>query len=47
MSSRPAVFHQEYGAQVISTTPTVPYVFEYSDGRYKALRCRLSFPSLK
>ncbi|KAL2634501.1 hypothetical protein R1flu_005980 [Riccia fluitans] len=30
------VFHQrleqEYGAQVISTTPTVPYVFEYADG---------------
>lgn len=30
------VFHQrleqEYGAQVISTTPTVPYIFEYSDG---------------
>ncbi|KAL3693291.1 hypothetical protein R1sor_006942 [Riccia sorocarpa] len=30
------VFHQrleqEYGAQVISTTPTVPYVFEYVDG---------------
>ncbi|KAH6559138.1 hypothetical protein KP509_1Z026100 [Ceratopteris richardii] len=30
------VFHQrleqEYGAQVISTTPTVPYIFEYADG---------------
>ncbi|XP_068647897.1 translation factor GUF1 homolog, mitochondrial [Aristolochia californica] len=30
------VFHQrleqEYGAQVISTIPTVPYIFEYSDG---------------
>ncbi|XP_077233677.1 small GTP-binding protein [Tasmannia lanceolata] len=30
------VFHQrleqEYGAQVISTTPTVPYIFEFSDG---------------
>ncbi|GBG59271.1 hypothetical protein CBR_g32286 [Chara braunii] len=30
------VFHQrldqEYGAQVITTTPTVPYVFEYADG---------------
>ncbi|ERN03821.1 hypothetical protein AMTR_s00078p00125860 [Amborella trichopoda] len=30
------VFHQrldqEYGARVISTTPTVPYIFEYSDG---------------
>ncbi|KAI5068034.1 hypothetical protein GOP47_0016379 [Adiantum capillus-veneris] len=30
------VFHQrleqEYGAQVISTTPTVPYIFEYTDG---------------
>ena len=24
---------QEYGAQVITTTPTVPYIFEYSDGR--------------
>eukprot|EP01018_Ginkgo_biloba_P024076 Gb_09677 [translate_table: standard] len=23
---------QEYGAQVITTTPTVPYIFEYSDG---------------
>ncbi|KAI8533887.1 hypothetical protein RHMOL_Rhmol10G0045200 [Rhododendron molle] len=32
------VFHQrleqEYGAHVISTVPTVPYIFEYSDGRY-------------
>lgn len=30
------VFHQrleqEYGAQVITTTPTVPYIFEYVDG---------------
>ncbi|CAL9100881.1 unnamed protein product [Musa textilis] len=30
------VFHQrleqEYGAQLISTVPTVPYIFEYSDG---------------
>ncbi|KAF6155710.1 hypothetical protein GIB67_007147 [Kingdonia uniflora] len=30
------VFHQrleqEYGACIISTTPTVPYIFEYSDG---------------
>ncbi|XP_039118181.1 translation factor GUF1 homolog, mitochondrial [Dioscorea cayenensis subsp. rotundata] len=30
------VFHQrleqEYGARVISTIPTVPYIFEYSDG---------------
>lgn len=30
------VFHQrleqEYGAQVITTTPTVPYIFEYDDG---------------
>ncbi|KAF8010021.1 hypothetical protein BT93_J0867 [Corymbia citriodora subsp. variegata] len=30
------VFHQrleqEYGAHVISTVPTVPYIFEYSDG---------------
>ncbi|PIA62561.1 hypothetical protein AQUCO_00200521v1 [Aquilegia coerulea] len=30
------VFHQrleqEHGARVISTTPTVPYIFEYSDG---------------
>ncbi|XP_043706626.1 translation factor GUF1 homolog, mitochondrial isoform X2 [Telopea speciosissima] len=30
------VFHQrleqEYGASVISTVPTVPYIFEYSDG---------------
>lgn len=30
------VFHQrleqEYGAQVISTIPTVPYIFEYGDG---------------
>lgn len=25
---------QEYGAHVISTIPTVPYIFEYSDGRY-------------
>lgn len=25
---------QEYGACVISTIPTVPYIFEYSDGRY-------------
>jgi hypothetical protein len=24
---------QEHGAQVITTTPTVPYIFEYSDGR--------------
>ncbi|KAJ6793222.1 translation factor GUF1-like protein, mitochondrial isoform X2 [Iris pallida] len=23
---------QEYGAQIISTVPTVPYIFEYSDG---------------
>nr|ATG71177.1 small GTP-binding protein [Callitropsis vietnamensis] len=23
---------QEYGARVITTTPTVPYIFEYSDG---------------
>ncbi|KAF7115436.1 hypothetical protein RHSIM_RhsimUnG0056000 [Rhododendron simsii] len=34
------VFHQhleqEYGAHCISTVPTVPYVFEYSDGRYQA-----------
>ncbi|XWS32832.1 hypothetical protein CRYUN_Cryun22dG0023900 [Craigia yunnanensis] len=32
------VFHQrleqEYGAHVISTVPTVPYIFEYSDERY-------------
>jgi translation elongation factor EF-4 len=30
------VFHQrleqEHGAQVITTTPTVPYIFEYADG---------------
>lgn len=30
------VFHQrleqEYGAQVITTTPTVPYIFKYADG---------------
>lgn len=25
---------QEYGARVISTIPTVPYIFEYSDGRW-------------
>jgi hypothetical protein len=24
---------QEHGAQVITTTPTVPYIFEYADGR--------------
>lgn len=28
---------QEHGAQVITTTPTVPYIFEYSDGRYVCL----------
>nr|CAB3469475.1 unnamed protein product [Digitaria exilis] len=35
------VFHQrleqEYGAQVISTIPTVPYIFEYGDGSQRAL----------
>jgi hypothetical protein len=25
---------QEHGAQVITTTPTVPYIFEYADGRW-------------
>lgn len=26
---------KEHGAQVISTIPTVPYIFEYGDGRCK------------
>lgn len=43
------VFHQrleqEHGAHVISTTPTVPYVFEYSDGSKINVQNPASLPS--
>ncbi|XP_062151226.1 translation factor GUF1 homolog, mitochondrial [Alnus glutinosa] len=43
------VFHQrleqEYGAHVISTVPTVPYIFEYSDGSKVQVQNPAAFPS--
>lgn len=43
------VFHQrleqEYGAHVISTVPTVPYMFEYSDGSKAEVQNPASLPS--
>ncbi|KAL1205424.1 Translation factor GUF1-like protein [Cardamine amara subsp. amara] len=43
------VFHQrleqEYGTQVISTIPTVPYTFEYSDGSKLKVQNPASLPS--
>uniref|UniRef100_A0A7C8ZGV1 Translation factor GUF1 homolog, mitochondrial n=1 Tax=Opuntia streptacantha TaxID=393608 RepID=A0A7C8ZGV1_OPUST len=43
------VFHQrleqEYGAHVISTVPTVPYIFEYSDGSKVEVQNPASLPS--
>ncbi|KAK7340510.1 hypothetical protein VNO77_21216 [Canavalia gladiata] len=43
------VFHQrleqEYGAHVISTVPTVPYIFEYSDGSKLEVQNPASLPS--
>ncbi|KAI4351609.1 hypothetical protein L6164_005953 [Bauhinia variegata] len=43
------VFHQrleqEYGAHVISTIPTVPYIFEYSDGRKLEVQNPAALPS--
>ncbi|KAH9676398.1 translation factor GUF1-like [Citrus sinensis] len=43
------VFHQrleqEYGAHVISTVPTVPYIFEYSDGSKAEVQNPASLPS--
>ncbi|GAA0141945.1 translation initiation factor [Lithospermum erythrorhizon] len=43
------VFHQrleqEHGASVISTVPTVPYIFEYSDGSKVQVQNPASLPS--
>ncbi|XP_022991182.1 translation factor GUF1 homolog, mitochondrial isoform X1 [Cucurbita maxima] len=43
------VFHQrleqEYGAHVISTVPTVPYIFEYSDGSKAQVQNPAALPS--
>ncbi|KAL8172360.1 hypothetical protein V2J09_024164 [Rumex salicifolius] len=43
------VFHQrleqEYGANVISTVPTVPYMFEYSDGSKDQVQNPAQLPS--
>ncbi|XP_059639075.1 translation factor GUF1 homolog, mitochondrial [Cornus florida] len=43
------VFHQrleqEYGAHIISTVPTVPYMFEYSDGSKVEVQNPASLPS--
>ncbi|KAF3444762.1 hypothetical protein FNV43_RR14455 [Rhamnella rubrinervis] len=43
------VFHQrleqEYGAHVISTIPTVPYIFEYSDGSKVQVQNPAALPS--
>ncbi|KAK7374298.1 hypothetical protein VNO80_07726 [Phaseolus coccineus] len=43
------VFHQrleqEYGAHVISTVPTVPYIFEFSDGSKLEVQNPASLPS--
>ncbi|KAL1360790.1 hypothetical protein HN51_006174 [Arachis hypogaea] len=43
------VFHQrleqEYGAHVISTVPTVPYIFEYSDGSKLEVQNPATLPS--
>ncbi|KAM7251460.1 hypothetical protein ACFE04_023343 [Oxalis oulophora] len=43
------VFHQrleqEHGAHVISTTPTVPYIFEYSDGSKSEVQNPAALPS--
>lgn len=43
------VFHQrleqEHGAHVISTVPTVPYIFEYSDGSKVVVQNPASLPS--
>ncbi|KAG5527448.1 hypothetical protein RHGRI_028366 [Rhododendron griersonianum] len=43
------VFHQrleqEYGAHVISTVPTVPYIFEYSDGSKVQVQNPAALPS--
>lgn len=43
------VFHQrleqEYGAHVISTVPTVPYIFEYSDGSKEQVQNPAALPS--
>lgn len=43
------VFHQrleqEHGAHVISTVPTVPYIFEYSDGSKITVQNPASLPS--
>ncbi|KAL0540722.1 hypothetical protein IC582_020735 [Cucumis melo] len=43
------VFHQrleqEYGAHVISTVPTVPYIFEYSDGSKAHVQNPAALPS--
>ncbi|XP_024369587.1 translation factor GUF1 homolog, mitochondrial isoform X2 [Physcomitrium patens] len=43
------VFHQrleqEHGAQVITTTPTVPYIFEYSDGSKLTIQNPAALPS--
>ncbi|XP_057491260.1 translation factor GUF1 homolog, mitochondrial [Actinidia eriantha] len=43
------VFHQrleqEHGAHVISTVPTVPYIFEYSDGSKEQVQNPAALPS--
>ncbi|GAB2216731.1 hypothetical protein Droror1_Dr00024509 [Drosera rotundifolia] len=43
------VFHQrleqEYGARIISTVPTVPYIFEYSDGSKVQVQNPAQLPS--
>ncbi|XP_022884082.1 translation factor GUF1 homolog, mitochondrial [Olea europaea var. sylvestris] len=43
------VFHQrleqEHGAHVISTVPTVPYIFEYADGSKKHIHNPATLPS--
>ncbi|XP_042394469.1 translation factor GUF1 homolog, mitochondrial-like isoform X1 [Zingiber officinale] len=43
------VFHQrleqEYGAQIISTIPTVPYIFEFSDGSKIQVQNPAALPS--
>ncbi|KAF5725336.1 putative GTP-binding protein lepA [Tripterygium wilfordii] len=43
------VFHQrleqEYGAHIISTVPTVPYIFEYSDGSKIEIQNPAALPS--
>lgn len=43
--TRACLCKQEYGAHIISTVPTVPYIYEYSDGSKLEVQNPAALPS--